>query len=162
VTHIEAIIFEPLGSLTDTASAPAFEDAAPALTELKALGLTLIAASSLPRQELTRFLDSSGLSGFFDAVSCVDSTGGDLIAMLRDALDAVQIAPDHAIFITDSADGLAAARAAGAHGILMMNDPDEAMKLTAHNPAGGIVSLLELPDLVRFVSAAHSAHFGGG
>ena len=35
----------------------------------------------------------------------------------------------------------------------MMNDPDEAMKLTALGPAGGIVSLHELPDFVRFVLA---------
>ena len=162
MTHIDAIIFEPVGSLTDSLLAPPYDDARPALTELKALGLTLIAASLLPQNELTRFLDSSGLRGFFDGVSTVEATRGDRGAMLRNALDAAQIAPDHALFITDSADGLAAARAAGVHGILMMNDPDEAMKLTAHNPAGGIVSLLELPDLVRFVSAGHSAHFGGG
>jgi hypothetical protein len=34
-----------------------------------------------------------------------------------------------------------------------MNDPDEAQRLTTHNPAGGIVSLLELPDFIRFVEA---------
>jgi hypothetical protein len=33
--------------------------------------------------------------------------------------------------------------------ILMMNDPDEAMKLTTPGPTGGIVSLHELPDFVR-------------
>ncbi|HKE82445.1 MAG TPA: HAD family hydrolase [Vicinamibacterales bacterium] len=161
MTHVDAIIFEPLGSLTDSPSAPPYDDAVPALTELKALGLTLIAASSLPHDELTSFLDSSGLRGFFDGVSSAESTAGDRGVMLREALASAQIAPDHALFITDSADGLAAARAAGVHGVLMMNDPDEAMKLTAHNPAGGIVSLLELPDLVRFVSATRSAYFGG-
>jgi hypothetical protein len=37
--------------------------------------------------------------------------------------------------------------------ILMMNDPDEAMRLTACKRAGGIVSPHELPDFVRFVAA---------
>ncbi len=50
-----------------------------------------------------------------------------------------------------------AARAAGVHPILMMNDPDEAMRLTSLNPAGGIVSLHELPDFVRFLLANRQA-----
>jgi hypothetical protein len=44
----------------------------------------------------------------------------------------------------------------GVNAILMMNDPDEAMKLTAHEPAGGIVSLHELPDFVRLVAAENA------
>jgi hypothetical protein len=39
----------------------------------------------------------------------------------------------------------------------MMNDPDEAMRLTALDPAGGIVSLHELPDFVRLLLARRSA-----
>jgi hypothetical protein len=35
----------------------------------------------------------------------------------------------------------------GVNPIPMMNDPDEAMRLTACNPTGRIVPLLELPDL---------------
>jgi hypothetical protein len=35
----------------------------------------------------------------------------------------------------------------------MMNDPDEARRLAMHDPAGGIVSLHELPDFVRLVAA---------
>jgi len=38
----------------------------------------------------------------------------------------------------------------------MMNDPDEARRLTAHNPAGGIVSLHELPDFIRLVAAENA------
>jgi phosphoglycolate phosphatase-like HAD superfamily hydrolase len=160
VTHIDAIVFEPIGSLADVAAgasndAPvqAYDDAAPALAELKTLGITLMAASTLSRDALTRFLDLAGLTRFFDDVRSTDSTGGNRARALEDALMAASIAPDRALYITDSAEGLLAARQAGVHGILMMNDPDEAMKLTAHNPAGGIVSLLELPDFVRFVSA---------
>jgi len=162
VTHIDAIVFEPVGTLADiSADAPgltaprAYDDAAPALAELKSLGVTLIAVSALPLPELTRFLTTSRLTEFFDDTRSSASTAGDPIDTLRDALAAASIAPDRALYITDTSDGLRAARATGMHGILMMNDPDEAMKLTAHNPAGGIVSLLELPDFVRFVSARH-------
>lgn len=57
------------------------------------------------------------------------------------------------MYVTDNADGLARAKAAGMIAVLLMNDPDEARRLTAHDPAGGIVSLLELPDFVRLVLA---------
>lgn len=161
MTHIDAIVFEPIGSLADASAgassdppAHAYDDAAPALAELKALGITLMAASTLSQATLTRFLDTTGLAAFFDDVRSTESTGGDRARVLEDALMSASIAPDRALYITDSAEGLLAARHAGVHGILMMNDPDEAMKLTAHNPAGGIVSLLELPDFVRFVSAS--------
>jgi phosphoglycolate phosphatase-like HAD superfamily hydrolase len=160
VTHIDAIVFEPIGSLADvsagtSADGPwrAYDDAAPALAELKALGVTLIAASTLSQAALTHFLDASGLTRFFDEIRSTECTDGDRTGALNDALISASIAPDRALYVTDTAEGLQAAREAGVHGILMMNDPDEAMRLTAHNPAGGIVSLLELPDFVRFVTA---------
>jgi HAD superfamily hydrolase (TIGR01509 family) len=163
VTHIDAIVFEPIGTLADIspdashdAPAHAYDDAAPALAELKTLGVTLMAASTLSHAALTRFLDTTGLTRFFDHVRSTESTGGDRARALKDALVSASIAPERALYITDSAEGLLAARQAGVHGILMMNDPDEAMKLTAHNPAGGIVSLLELPDFVRFVAASRA------
>jgi FMN phosphatase YigB (HAD superfamily) len=62
-------------------------------------------------------------------------------------------APEHTMYVTDNADGLAKAKAAGMIPILLMNDPDEARRLTAHDPAGGIVSLIELPDFVRLIAA---------
>jgi phosphoglycolate phosphatase-like HAD superfamily hydrolase len=67
--------------------------------------------------------------------------------------------PARVMFVTDTADGLETAKQVGVNSVLMMNDPDEAMKLTEHNPAGGIVSLHELPDFVRLVSAENE-HFG--
>ena len=36
------------------------------------------------------------------------------------------------------------------------NDPDEARRLTTHEPAGGIVSLHELPDFIRLVAAENA------
>ena len=43
--------------------------------------------------------------------------------------------------------------AVGVSPVLMMNDPDEARRLAMRQPAGGIVSLHELPDFVRLVAA---------
>jgi hypothetical protein len=65
--------------------------------------------------------------------------------------------PDETLYVTDNAEGLARARTAGMIPILLMHDPDEAMRLVANNPAGGIVSLLELPDFVRFVAAGSAS-----
>jgi hypothetical protein len=39
-----------------------------------------------------------------------------------------------------------------------MNDPDEARRLAMQEPAGGIVSLLELPDFVRLLAARDNEH----
>ena len=101
---IKAILFEP-ACLSD-AEGP-FEDVAPALTELKAMGIQLHTAAD----------------------------------------------PAETLYVTDNAEGLTKARAAGMIPILLMHDPDEAMRLVANNPAGGVVSLLELPDLIRYVAA---------
>jgi hypothetical protein len=99
-----------------------YPDAASALAELDALGVKLIEVPSMSA------------------------------TALRDAVAAASLAPDRVICLTDNEEGIRAAKDAGVAPVLMMNDPDEAMRLTALDPAGGIVSLLELPDFVRFVS----------
>jgi len=122
VNGIDAILFNPAGILVDERG-EAYEDAAPAMAELVALGVRVVQLSSLSEAALTK-------------------------AMADEALSA-----DRVICLTDSEQGLRAAKAAGVHAVLMMNDPDEAMRLTTLEPAGGIVSLRELPDFVRFVAA---------
>jgi beta-phosphoglucomutase-like phosphatase (HAD superfamily) len=93
------------------------------------------------------------------AIAELDTLGVKLIevpsasaAALREAVSAAELAVDRVIYLTDNEAGIRAAKEAGVAPVLMMNDPDEAMRLTAFDPAGGIVSLLELPDFVRFVS----------
>ncbi len=117
---VDAILFNPVGVLVDE-HGEMYEDAAPALAELDALGVQMIPVTSLSESELTRAVSEAALQA------------------------------DRVICLTDTEEGLRAARAAGIHPVLMMNDPDEAMRLTALNPAGGIVSLHELPDLVRLI-----------
>ena len=99
-----------------------YEDAASALAEIAALGVKVIVVPSLSESELRRAVLDAG------------------------------VAAARAICLTESELGIRAARSAGMQPVLMMNDPDEAMRLTALNPAGGIVSLHELPDFVRVVN----------
>jgi hypothetical protein len=98
-----------------------FEDAGPALAEVAALGVKLIELNALSEEAL------------------------------RKAVADASLAPDRVICLTGTEQGIHVARRAGVQPVLMMNDPDEAMRLTALNPAGGIVSLLELADFIRFV-----------
>ena len=69
------------------------------------------------------------------------------------ALRNASLQPENAMFLTDTVEGIKAARSAGVHPILMMNDPDEARRLAMHNPAGGVVSLHEIPDFIRLIAA---------
>jgi beta-phosphoglucomutase-like phosphatase (HAD superfamily) len=130
-----------------------YDDAAPALSELAALGVGLIAASSLSEIALTRFLERASLDRLFHDRWSRDRAGGVACVVLQKAVAAASLAADRVLYLADTEAGLRAARQAGVNPILMMNDPDEAMRLTASNPAGGIVSLHELPDVVRFVAA---------
>lgn len=123
---VDAVLFNPVGITVDE-HGETYEDAAPALAELDALGVKVITVTSLSEAELSRAVADAGLS------------------------------PNRVICLTDTEQGLRAARAAGLQPVLMMNDPDEAMRLTSLNPAGGIVSLHELPDLVRFIVTRSSA-----
>jgi hypothetical protein len=125
---VKAILFEP--ACLGDAEGP-YEDVAPALAQLEAMGIQLLSTAPSPVP-----LPSP------------------LSLPSRDREGAVTNAdPAETLYITDNAEGLAKARTAGMIPILLMHDPDKAMRLTAENPAGGIVSLLELPDLIRFVSA---------
>jgi len=89
------------------------------------------------------------------ALTQLESMGIAVVLPSRDCKGAATNAePDETLYITDNAEGLAKAKSAGMIPILLMHNPDEAMRLVANNPAGGIVSLLELPDFIRFVGAA--------
>ena len=130
-----------------------YEDVSPSLAQLRALGIRLVVASSLSTKAVTCFLERFALSAFFAEVWTRDTAGGVKHVPLERALANMRIPGGHVLFITDTASGLEQARRVGVNSILMMNDPDDAMRLTAHAPTGGIVSLHELPDLVRIVAA---------
>jgi phosphoglycolate phosphatase-like HAD superfamily hydrolase len=131
----------------------AYEDVMPALSELKAMGVKLFLASSLSNAALQRFVEKRSLHEFFSAVWGRDNAEGIRAAPLARAISGASLQPERTVFLTDTAEGLKVAKTVGVNSILMMNDPDEAKRLSMHGPAGGIVSLHELPDFVRFVAA---------
>jgi phosphoglycolate phosphatase-like HAD superfamily hydrolase len=136
------------------ARATVYEDVAPALAELQGMGIGLYVASSLSQAAVTRFLEQSGLSEFFSSAWNRDNARGIKTAPLAMALEAAFLQPERAMFLTDTAEGLKVAKGVGVNAVLMMNDPDEARRLAMLEPAGGIVSLHELPDFIRLVAAA--------
>ena len=132
-------------------AAAVYEDVVPALAELQSMNVALLIASSLCDAAVARFLEKSYAARFFSAIWTRTNSGGVKTAPLAAALRTLE--PRHAIYLTDTAEGLKTAFAAGVSPVLMMNDPDEAKRLALQGPAGGIVSLHELPDFVRLVAA---------
>ncbi len=135
-----------------------YEDVIPALAELKAMNILLCLASSLSASAIARFLDVNRLHEYFSSVCNRDSAKGIKTAPLQSALDEAGLEARQSMFLTDTAEGLKVAESLGVNAILMMNDPDESKRLAMLHPAGGIVSLHELPDFIRIVQAENALH----
>ena len=129
-----------------------YGDVLPSLVELKKMGIQRFIASSLSNAAIERFR-ARCCPHDFDGVWSRDNAGGIKGAPLRCALDQARLEPGQVMFLTDTAEGMKVARSVGVNPILMMNDPDESRRLAMLNPAGGIVSLHELPDFIRLVRA---------
>jgi phosphoglycolate phosphatase-like HAD superfamily hydrolase len=147
--------FEAL-ELEAVETASVYEDVVPALSELQAMDINLVMACSLSKAAVTRFIEKAALHGLFTVVSSRERTEGVKVVPLRNALTMTGLEAEHAMFLTDTADGLQVANNLGLNSILMMNDPDEAMRLADHGPSGGIVSFHELPDFIRLVAAENA------
>ncbi len=130
-----------------------YEDVAPALAELKSMGIRLIVATSLSRKAAARFIERNALGDLLTEVCAREEAGGVKSAPLLKALGNASLSSEKTMFLTDTLEGIKAARAAGVHPILMMNDPDESLRLAMHNPSGGVVSLHEMPDFLRLIEA---------
>jgi phosphoglycolate phosphatase-like HAD superfamily hydrolase len=129
-----------------------YEDAAPAISRLKAMGIKLLIASSLSAVAVTRFLDRFSLNDSFSAVWTRDNAGGVREDPLAKAIEGGSFRPDQVMSLVDTADGIEVAKATGANSMLMINDYDEGRRLAMLAPTGGIVSLDELPDAIRLVA----------
>jgi phosphoglycolate phosphatase-like HAD superfamily hydrolase len=134
-------------------AASIYEDVAPALAELKSMGIRLVVASSLSRRAASRFIERNSLGEFLSGVRTRDEAGGVKSAPLLSALSGASFPRENTMFLTDTLEGIKVARTVGVHPILMMNDPDEAQRLAMHNPSGGVVSLHEMPDFIRLIAA---------
>jgi phosphoglycolate phosphatase-like HAD superfamily hydrolase len=128
-----------------------YEDVIPALAELQAMDIRLMVASSLSHGAATHFL--ARCPHTFEAVWTRDNSKGIKAVPLESALAAAALPAANTMFLTDTAEGLKVAKSVGVNPILMMNDPDESRRLAMHHPAGGIVSLHELPDFIRLLRA---------
>jgi phosphoglycolate phosphatase-like HAD superfamily hydrolase len=134
-------------------AASIYEDVVPALAELKSMGIRLFVASSLSRRAASRFIERNSLGELLSGVYTRDDAGGVKSAPLLIALGGASLPREKTMFLTDTMEGMKVARGVGVHPILMMNDPDEAQRLAMHNPAGGVVSLHEMPDFIRLIAA---------
>lgn len=129
-----------------------YEDVVSALSELKAMGIELLIASSLSAAAVSRFLEKFSLGDFFSAVWTRDNAGGVKAAPLAEAIRSTSFQPEHVMSLVDTIDGLEVSKELGANSILMINDYDEGRRLAMHAPTGGVVSLHELPDAIRLVA----------
>jgi phosphoglycolate phosphatase-like HAD superfamily hydrolase len=163
--HLLNVMQEPLPHVPGSVAleleaverASLYEDVIPALSELKAMGVQLIIASSLSQSAIAQFLQRC--PHVFDAVWTRDNSRGIKAEPLRKAIQGVSLEPEQTMFLTDTAEGLKVAESVGVNPILMMNDPDESRRLAMHKPAGGIVSLHELPDFIRIVQAENAKSY---
>jgi phosphoglycolate phosphatase-like HAD superfamily hydrolase len=140
------------------ARAGIYEDVVPVLAELRTMGIRLVIATSLSRAAAMSFVERHSLGEFFTGIWTRDNSAGcGKSAPLLAALAGARLAPEKTMYLTDTVEGIKAARTAGVHPVLMMNDPDEARRLATHNPAGGVVSLHEIPDFIRLIAAQNRA-----
>jgi len=130
-----------------------YEDVLPALAELKSMGIRLFVATSLSRRAASRFIERNSLGELLSKVHTRDGSAGVKSAPLLNALGDSSLSRQKTMFLTDALEGIKIAQSVGVLPILMMNDPDEALRLSMHNPAGGVVSMHEMPDFLRLIAA---------
>jgi hypothetical protein len=118
---------------------------------LRELGIATILASSLSRAAVDRFIGRFSLSALFAGAVARDEAGGVRAKVLRYALERVPLEPQRIMALVDTAEALDLAKQQRLSAMLMINDYDEGRALATLNPAGGIVSLAELPDALRVI-----------
>jgi FMN phosphatase YigB (HAD superfamily) len=128
-----------------------YEDVRASLAELKSLGIATILASSLSRAAAVRFIERHSLADLFAGMITRDEAGGVMGKVLQSVLDKTSLDPAQVMALADTAEALAMTKQLGLNAMLMINDYDEGRALAERNPAGGIVSLAELPDALRLI-----------
>jgi phosphoglycolate phosphatase-like HAD superfamily hydrolase len=130
-----------------------YEDVAPALAALTAMDIRLLIASSLSASAVNRFLEKFSLARYFSGVWTRDNAGGVKAAPLRRAIDSAGVPGEQVMYLVETAEGIELANRVGVNSMLMFNDYDEGKRLAMLGPTGGIISLHELPDAIRFAAA---------
>lgn len=137
--------------LEAVAHAVLYSDVAPALAALRDRGAASMLVSSLSRPALDAFIERFSLGGLVAGAIARDEAGGGREKPLRHAIARVPLDPSRAMALADTAEALALIKELGLIAVLMINDYDEGRALAALKPAGGIVSLAELPDALRLI-----------
>ena len=128
-----------------------YEDVRWSLEELKSLGVAAVLASSLSRPAVARFIERHALADLLAGAVSRDEAGGVMAAVVRSVIDRAQLDPTRVMVLADTAEGLDMTKRLGLNAMLMINEYDEGRALAERNPAGGIVSLAELPDALRLI-----------
>jgi putative hydrolase of the HAD superfamily len=125
----------------------AFEDALPALEELRGRGLRLVAASNWD-SSLPQVLERAGLASLLDGVVSSAMVGVTKPApeLFRAALDIAGVAPQRALHVGDSLENdVAGAQGLGMRAVLVARD--------GTGPgAGGVTTIRALTELPRLLS----------
>lgn len=129
-----------------------YEDVTLALRQLKQMDINVLMASSLSRGAVGRFLEKFSLRGLFTISLTRDEASGVMARPLLKTIKEASLDPSRTIYLADTEEGLEIAKEVGVNSILMINDHDEGHRLAGYNPAGGIVSLSELPDGLRLIA----------
>jgi beta-phosphoglucomutase-like phosphatase (HAD superfamily) len=128
-----------------------YDDVHASLAALRPLDVSVILASSLSRAAATRFLERHALSDLLAGLITRDDAGGVGAPVLRCAIDRAALDPKQVMALADTAEALDLIKQQGLNAMLMINDYDEGRALAERHPAGGIVSLAELPDALRLI-----------
>jgi FMN phosphatase YigB (HAD superfamily) len=171
VNPIKAALLDPVGCLADfgdefgRAAEPAlerelaavehaelYEDVGPALEGLKSLGVAAYLVTSLSRPAAARFVEKHRLADLFAGIITRDEAQGIGAKVVQHAITRAGVAPAEIMMLADTAEGIEIAKQLGLNAMLMINDYDEGRALADRNPAGGIVSLAELPDALKLIA----------
>jgi beta-phosphoglucomutase-like phosphatase (HAD superfamily) len=128
-----------------------YPDVSACLDELGQLGVAAFLVSSLSRPAVDRFAERFSLSGLFAGSVTRDEAAAVMAGPLRHAVDQARLDPARIMALVDTAEALDVTKALGLNAMLMINDYDEGRLLAELSPAGGIVSLAELPDALRLI-----------
>jgi len=111
------------------------------LSENRVLGI----ATGKSRRGLDRALDAAGLRRYFRASRCADETNPKPDpAMLRELMEELDAAPDHALMIGDTSHDIEMARAAGVDALAVTYGAHPEQGLRACAPRACVASVAEL------------------
>ena len=135
-----------------------YEDVRWSLEELKSLGVAAVMVSSLSRPAVARFIERHALADLLTGSTTRDDAGGVMAKVVCCAIDHARLDPARIMVLADTAEGLDMTKRLGLNAMLMINEYDEGRALAERNPAGGIVSLAELPDALRVIEQRAGIH----